>query len=463
MLEKAIGISQVDEESKKQAKVLKDETTTTQSTMAIMKDKEEQNTLKRHRSEDTTPTMDTGTFLWIRAEGISPDPEKVKAINQMPPPEDKKGVERLLGFLNYVAKFIPDLSSITQPIRELLKKECPFSWNHEQEIAFQLIKKRMTSALVLAFYDVKKPVTVSCDVSNFGLVHMTVALYSTPTSDVRLQEIIEATKKDNTMQSLRQIVRSGWPEKRTQVPKEVQEYWNVRDKISETDGLIMKWEQLVIPTGLRTEMLKRIHMDHMGIVKCSQRAKELMFWPGMYEAIENMEPTIPGPTPKHPWEEIATDLFHWSGHDYLIIVDYFSRYIELCKLEDTSCKSIVTHTKSVLAQHGIPMVIRSDNGPQYTAEEYKRFTKEWGIQDVTTSPYHPQANGLAEKSVQIIQSLLNKSKANNQDPYLSLLEYCSTTVDNVGSSAQLHRATLPVTASPLKLGLGTIRCQGTAA
>ena len=53
MLEKAIGISQVDEESKKQAKVLKDETTTIQSIMAIMKDKEEQNTLKRHRSEDT--------------------------------------------------------------------------------------------------------------------------------------------------------------------------------------------------------------------------------------------------------------------------------------------------------------------------------------------------------------------------------------------------------------------------
>eukprot|EP00731_Ephydatia_muelleri_P007930 Em0004g268a len=66
-----------------------------------------------------------------------------------------------------------------------------------------------------------------------------------------------------------------------------------------------------------------------------------------------------------------------------------------------------------------------------------------------------QANGLAEKSVQIIQSLLNKSKANNQDPYLSLLEYRNITVDNVGSSAQLLmgrklRATLPVTASLLK-------------
>ena len=92
----------------------------------------------------------------ISAEGISPDPEKVKAMNQMPPPEDKKGVERLLGFLNYVAKFISDLSSITQPTRELLKKECPFSWNQEHETAFQLFKKRMTSALVLVFLRCKE-------------------------------------------------------------------------------------------------------------------------------------------------------------------------------------------------------------------------------------------------------------------------------------------------------------------
>ena len=105
----------------------------------------------------------------MHKEYLQTHAEKVKAIDQMPPPEDKKGVERLLGLLNYVTKFIPDLSSITQPIRELLKKEVMFHWDHEQETAFQLIKKRMTSAPVLAFYDVKKPVTVSCDASNFGL------------------------------------------------------------------------------------------------------------------------------------------------------------------------------------------------------------------------------------------------------------------------------------------------------
>ena len=81
-------------------------------------------------------------------------------------------------------------------------------------------------------------------------IHMTVALYNTPTSDVRLQEVKEATKKDSTLQLLRQTVQSGWPRKGIQVPKEVQEYWNIRDEISETDGLIMKGERLVIPTDL---------------------------------------------------------------------------------------------------------------------------------------------------------------------------------------------------------------------
>ena len=69
----------------------------------------------------------------ISTEGISPDKENVRAITEMPPPEDKKGVERLLGVINYiVGKFSPDMSTITHPIRELLKKEVQFTWQWEQ-------------------------------------------------------------------------------------------------------------------------------------------------------------------------------------------------------------------------------------------------------------------------------------------------------------------------------------------
>ena len=73
----------------------------------------------------------------ISSEGISTDKEKVRAITEMPPPEDKKGVERLLGVINYVGKFIPDMSTITHPIRELLKKEVQFTRLWEQIKAFQ--------------------------------------------------------------------------------------------------------------------------------------------------------------------------------------------------------------------------------------------------------------------------------------------------------------------------------------
>ena len=105
----------------------------------------------------------------INAQGISPDPERVRAITEMPPPQDKKGVERLLGVLNYVAKFIPDMSSITQPIRELLKKEVQFIWEWEQEEAFQKIKEKLSVAPALVFFNVKKPTTISCDASQSGL------------------------------------------------------------------------------------------------------------------------------------------------------------------------------------------------------------------------------------------------------------------------------------------------------
>jgi len=141
--------------------------------------------------------------------------------------------------------------------------------------------------------------------------------------------------------------------------------------------------------------------------------------------------------PTRPWESVSTDLFSWNGDEYLLVVDSYSHFIEIAKLNNTSSKTVILHTKSIFARHGIPKTVKSDNGPQYSAEEYKRFSKEWGFSHVTTSPYHSQANGLAEKSVQIVKQLLKKAKLDGRDPYLSLLEYRNTSVNNIGSPAQL--------------------------
>jgi len=69
----------------------------------------------------------------LNAEGVKPDPAKVRAIKDMPAPSDKKGVERLLGTINYLAKFIPNMSTITHLVRSLLKLDTIFEWSEAQE------------------------------------------------------------------------------------------------------------------------------------------------------------------------------------------------------------------------------------------------------------------------------------------------------------------------------------------
>ena len=167
------------------------------------------------------------------------------------------------------------------------------------------------------------------------------------------------------------------------------------------------------------------------------------------------EPMVQVPIPSRPWEMVATDLFQWEQSNYMVVVDYYSRYIEVAKLENTTSRKIVNHTKSMFARHGISDVVRSDNGPQYTATQYKQFAQDWNFEHQTSSPYYSRSNGLAEKAVQIVKRLLSKAKQDGKDPYISLLEYRNTPIDNVASPAQILmsqrlRSHLPTTQNQLK-------------
>ena len=97
------------------------------------------------------------------------DEQNVEAIKRILSPEDKKGIERMLGIVNYLAKFVPNMSTITKPIRELLRGDVEFQWGEAQEKAFQEVKDVLTKAPILAYYDVRKPAKVTCDASKCGL------------------------------------------------------------------------------------------------------------------------------------------------------------------------------------------------------------------------------------------------------------------------------------------------------
>ena len=125
-------------------------------------------------------------------------------------------------------------------------------------------------------------------------------------------------------------------------------------------------------------------------------------------------------------------------------MDYYSRWIEVARLTSETSEAVIEHMSSIFARHGIPEIVVSDNGPQYTSDAFAKFARVFGFyhHHVTSSPHYPQGNGEAERVVQTVKSLLNKTA----NPYL---EYRATPLQGGYSPAELLmsrrlRTTLPM-------------------
>ena len=103
------------------------------------------------------------------ARGLQVDPHKVQAIVDMPPPADVAGVQRMLGFVQYLSKFMPHLADMTKPLRELTQKDTEWTWGPIQQAALDKLKTAVADTPVLRYYNEKEEVTIQCDASSSGL------------------------------------------------------------------------------------------------------------------------------------------------------------------------------------------------------------------------------------------------------------------------------------------------------
>ena len=252
---------------------------------------------------------------------------------------------------------------------------------------------------------------------------------------------------------MKHIIQQGWPKTIKEVPTEVQKYWTFHEELTIEDGLILKGTRIIIPDEKREEILKLIHEGHLGLNKCKMRAKETVYWLGINEQLEhlilncqlclkysrskdkNMPHTALGhEVPLVPWSKVATDIFHYESHSYLLVVDYTSRFPIVRELKSMSAQHIVEHFRLIFSEYRWPDTLVSDNGPCYIAETFTNLMKEYAVNHITSSPHYPQSNGLAEKFVQIVKNLFHKAKDEGTDIHKCLMIYHNTPLASTSKS-----------------------------
>ena len=131
--------------------------------------------------------------------------------------------------------------------------------------------------------------------------------------------------------------------------------------------------------------------------------------------------------PEAQWIKVAADLFTIYGKDYLLVVDYSSKYFEVSHVrEPVDSPAVVNSMKKIFSRHDIPKELFTDRGPQFVAKKFQKFTKDWDFVHDNSSPHFLQSNGMVDHTVQTIKNTLKKAHEANEDVCLALLALNST-------------------------------------
>ena len=209
-----------------------------------------------------------------------------------------------------------------------------------------------------------------------------------PATADRFNQFHTETTHDEELALLKQVFQNGWPQDICDLPKEIQLYWTFHEEMSIEDGLLLKGTHIIVPNTLHPEMIQLLHTGHLRLEKCLNRAKQSLYWPGLYEEMKELVTTCTTclkfssekPTclsnrqytgheiPVHPWSKLTSDIFYFEGDSYLLIVDYTSWFPIIRKLSSMTGKAIAHHMQAISAKYGWSDTLVIDNGPWYTSK-----------------------------------------------------------------------------------------------
>ncbi|XP_020901236.1 uncharacterized protein K02A2.6, partial [Exaiptasia diaphana] len=215
-------------------------------------------------------------------------------------------------------------------------------------------------------------------------------------------------------------------------------YWAIHESIYTHEGVLMNQDRVVIiPLSLRNRILQHLHAAHQGISTMEQRARSIVYWPGMSKDIKKARDScadcnrnapsqaattpISSPPPATPFEAVFADFFDHGGHHYLVVGDRLSGWVEVLGSKAgtnlAGAVGLIRHLRAFFATFGVPEELSSDGGPKLTAGRTEAFLKLWGVRHRISSAYFPQSNGRAEVAVKTAKRLLmsNTGPSGNLD------------------------------------------------
>ena len=266
-------------------------------------------------------------------------------------------------------------------------------------------------------------------------------------SDERIEELRTKTKDDHVLRTLSETIVTGWPETIKELPTSIRSYWSFRDELSVEDGILLKGTRVIIPESMQSFILDRLHYGHLGIEKTRLRAKDSVYWININRDIETTvkschicqehqpaqqhESLLPHEVPSRPWEVVGTDMFFFNDADWLIIADYYSKFPIVRKMpRPCLSSSVVSVTKQIFSETGVPSRVVSDNGPHFASACYAELSKKMAFRHVTSSPRYPRSNGFIERQIQTVKHVMKKSRQSGQDLDLALLCLRTTPIDS---------------------------------
>ncbi|XP_046748864.1 uncharacterized protein K02A2.6-like [Diprion similis] len=264
---------------------------------------------------------------------------------------------------------------------------------------------------------------------------------------ISAEEIRQETEKDKTLKQIKTYMKKGWPKKTSRI---VKNFWVKRNELTIQEGCIVRGDRIVVPKTFRREILKYLHLNHSGIVATKAYARSYAWWPGIDEDIEalinncdrcqdnrNNPPRAPVKNweiPENPWTRIHIDFAGpFQGQSFLIVADATSKWIEVSSYITVS-KKVIEELRRIFATFGTPEMLVSDNGTPFKSAEMAEFAKRNGIEQIFVAPYHPAANGLAEKAVQTTTKKfqdIDRKKLGRKTEQISF-EAAYNAIDNYG-------------------------------